>query len=62
MIIQISRCIPEEESIDLLNVSFGDFDKTPDRLSALSSLSDLKVIAPNRIWNLIKVSIIYYNY
>ena len=51
----VYRSVPSCEPIDLLNVSFGNCDKTPDRISAIASLQDLQTIAPDRIWNLIKV-------
>ena len=38
-----------------MNVSFGKYDETPDRLSALQSLADLQRVYPDRTWNLIKV-------
>ena len=49
------RSVPKEEPIDLLNVSFGNYDSTPDRVSAVASLEDLQKLAPERTWNLIKV-------
>ncbi|KAL5255554.1 hypothetical protein ACHWQZ_G010954 [Mnemiopsis leidyi] len=53
----LHRSAPAEEPIDLLNVSFGNYDSTPDRLSAVASLGDLQRLAPNRTWNLIKVNV-----
>ncbi|XP_063673989.1 LOW QUALITY PROTEIN: asparagine synthetase domain-containing protein 1-like [Bolinopsis microptera] len=53
----LHRSVPSCEPIDLLNVSFGNCDKTPDRISAIASLQDLQTIAPDRTWNLIKVDV-----
>lgn len=53
----LHRFVPIEEPIDLVNVSFGKFDTTPDRISALASLLDLTDTCPGRQWNLIKVNV-----
>ena len=52
------RHVPCAESIDLLNVSFGDFaDRTPDRLSGRQGWKELKEACPGRVWNLIEVDV-----
>lgn len=55
-----SKYVESDEPIDLLNVSFekpvnsGNFE-CPDRLTSLKTLEELKILCPNRKWNLIKV-------
>lgn len=62
-----SKYIESDEPIDLLNVSFerqsdpGNFD-CPDRQTCLSTLEELKILCPNRIWNLIQVSVVKLKY
>lgn len=53
--------VPQEEPIDLINVSFGDspsvdFDKVPDRQNGINGLYELQKIS-KRPWNLLKVNI-----
>lgn len=55
--------IPENESIDLINVAFEKNSKNqneetynvPDRKTGRQSLADLKLICPKRNWNFIEV-------
>ena len=53
----VNRYVPPDEPIDLLNVAFGSFEKTPDRIAAIASFRDLQNIAPEREWNLIEVNV-----
>lgn len=61
--------IPENESIDLINVAFEKVNKNsknqnkeeiynvPDRKTGRQSLADLKLICPKRNWNFVEVNI-----
>ncbi|EFA78384.1 hypothetical protein PPL_09035 [Heterostelium album PN500] len=56
--------IPAGEPIHLINVAFGndnatsdEFDKVPDRKTAISGLYELRTMAPDREWILIKVNV-----
>jgi asparagine synthetase B (glutamine-hydrolysing) len=67
--------LPQEETIDLLNVVFENpriaassnnksleslFEDCPDRITAQSSLADLRHACPNRKWRLVKINIPYH--
>lgn len=58
----VDRFTPLDSPIDLYNVAFrqesGGFD-VPDRITGVSSLEELKKLAPHRIWNFIKVHYFY---
>lgn len=47
-------CLPPGEPIDLVNVCFAA-GTSPDRLTALDALQELREIAPGRPWRLIAV-------
>lgn len=54
-----NKFVSHEEPIDLLNVAFnrnGSFN-VPDRNTAIMSFRELSSLCPNRIWNLVEVSI-----
>ncbi|KAL1117223.1 hypothetical protein AAG570_004550, partial [Ranatra chinensis] len=55
------RSLPHNEPIDLYNVAFesprtSNF-RVPDRITAESSLSELKSLAPDRLWNLVEINV-----
>lgn len=52
------KFIPVNCPIDLYNVAFQQVNGTydvPDRITGYASLEELKLLAPNRTWNFIKV-------
>eukprot|EP01132_Coremiostelium_polycephalum_P007589 gene7589-9330_t len=55
--------VPKNEPIHLINVAFGEnctvdnYDIVPDRKTAIQGLKELRVIAPDREWILIKVNV-----
>lgn len=51
----VDKCRP----IDLINVSFGESTnyQTPDRLTGLQTLEELKELKPDREWNFIEVNV-----
>ncbi|XP_036320023.1 asparagine synthetase domain-containing protein CG17486-like [Rhagoletis pomonella] len=59
-----NKYVKENDPIDLINVAFEKLDSTgriswdvPDRLSAKSSLMELKNIYPRRRWNYVEVNV-----
>jgi len=56
----LHQCIKDHtETIDLINVSFvyQDTAGSPDRLAALEALAELRVLYPERHWNLVEVDV-----
>ncbi|XP_014292257.1 asparagine synthetase domain-containing protein 1 [Halyomorpha halys] len=54
--------VPEEEPIDLFNVSFArdskqKFDNVPDRKTGKRTLEELKLLCPKRCWNFVEINI-----
>ena len=50
--------VPKGESIDLINVAFGDYtQQTPDRVSGRQGWCELMRTHPGRVWNFIEVDI-----
>lgn len=47
-------CLPDNVPIDLANVSFAE-ETSPDRISSISSIKELRQWAPQRLWRLIEV-------
>eukprot|EP00605_Chrysophyceae_sp_TOSAG23-4_P002565 GSChrysophyteH1.ASY1.ANO1.2830.1 assembled CDS len=60
----LHECLPEDEPVDLINVSFvGDCSTTagrkasPDRLAAILALVELQELFPSRNWRLVHVDV-----
>ena len=57
----LDKYVPKNQSIDLLNVAFerkfNDDYLTPDRLTGLQSLLELKTLCPNRNWNFLEINV-----
>lgn len=52
---RLCRVLPEGEPIDLASICF-DGGASPDRLSALDALEELRAVAPSRPWRFIAVN------
>jgi asparagine synthetase B (glutamine-hydrolysing) len=53
------KFVEKTRPIDLINVAFekeGSYN-TPDRLTGLSTLSELQILCPERIWNFVEVNV-----
>ena len=55
----LSLCLPPEEPIDLVNVSFlgGGAEPSPDRLAGLAALLELRRVFPSREFRLVMVDV-----
>ncbi|KAJ8977491.1 hypothetical protein NQ317_001774 [Molorchus minor] len=53
------KLLGDNRSIDLINVSFDEANqyKSPDRITGLETLEELKTIYPDRKWNFLEVNV-----
>ncbi len=51
--------LPDSEPIDLLNVCFSNSHQSPDRISAVDGVKELRKAFPRREWRLIRVDALY---